>query len=81
MSLLMVFLRYNALSIQIVKRKITLSTLCMNDEKKFVFEERRSATVPISYQERFNWLQIFEMLADFEVCKCNSDVYVFVHSG
>ncbi|CEI96519.1 hypothetical protein RMCBS344292_10678 [Rhizopus microsporus] len=38
----------------------------MDKDKKFVFEARHSATIPISYQERCNWIQVFELLADFE---------------
>ncbi|CEP13319.1 hypothetical protein [Parasitella parasitica] len=39
----------------------------MDKDKKFVFdEERRSATIPISHHERHNWIQVFELLADFE---------------
>ncbi|KAG0905025.1 hypothetical protein G6F62_011353 [Rhizopus arrhizus] len=60
------FIKYMAISIQLIKRKITLSVLSMDKDKKFVFEERRSATIPISYQERYDWLQVFELLADFE---------------
>ncbi|CEG72970.1 hypothetical protein RMATCC62417_08442 [Rhizopus microsporus] len=60
------FVKYMAISIQVIKRKITLSVLSMDKDKKFVFEERRSATIPISYQERYNWIQVFELLADFE---------------
>lgn len=62
------FVKYMAISIQVIKRKITLSVLSMDKDKKFVFEERHSATIPISYQERYNWIQVFELLADFEVC-------------
>ena len=42
-----------AISIQVIKRKITLSVLSMDKDKKFVFEARHSATIPISYQERY----------------------------
>ncbi|CAO3659705.1 unnamed protein product [Rhizopus stolonifer] len=59
------FIKYIAISIQAIKRKITLPILLM-DKDKFVFEERCSATIPISYQERYNWLQVFELIADFE---------------
>ncbi|KAI8080393.1 hypothetical protein BDF21DRAFT_339990, partial [Thamnidium elegans] len=62
------FMKYMAISIQVIKRNITLSVLSMNKDKKFVFEERRSAAIPISYHERYNWLQVFELLTDLEVC-------------
>lgn len=61
------FIKYMAISIQVIKRKITMSVLSIDKDKKFVFEERRSATIPISYQERYDWLQVFKLLADFEV--------------
>ena len=61
------FKNYIAISVQVIKRKMTLSVLSMDKEKKFVFEERRSATIPISYQERYDWIQVFELLAEFEV--------------
>ncbi|KAI9020051.1 hypothetical protein CLU79DRAFT_704431, partial [Phycomyces nitens] len=60
------FVKYMAISLQVIKQKITLSVLSMDKDKKFVLEERRSATIPISYHERHNWFQVFELLADFE---------------
>ncbi|KAI8881651.1 hypothetical protein K501DRAFT_188456, partial [Backusella circina FSU 941] len=62
------FVKYMAISIQVIKRRITLSVLSMDKDKKFVFEERRSATIPISYHEHYYWIQVFELFADFEVC-------------
>ena len=61
------FKKYKAISIQVIKRKLTLSVLSMAPSKKFVFNERRSATIPITYYERYDWLQVFELLAEFEV--------------
>lgn len=55
-----------AASVQVIKRKMTLSILTMNQDKKFVFEERRSTTIPITFQERYDWIQVFELLAEFE---------------
>lgn len=55
-----------AVSVQVIKRKMTLSILTMNQDKKFVFEERRSATIPITFQERYDWIQVFELLGEFE---------------
>lgn len=55
-----------AASVQVIKRKMTLSILTMNQDNRFVFEERRSATIPTTFQERYNWIQVFELLADFE---------------
>ncbi|KAI7848979.1 hypothetical protein BDC45DRAFT_561173 [Circinella umbellata] len=60
------FTKFKVISIQVIKRKLTLSVLYMGDDKKFIFEERRSGTIPVTYNERYNWLQIFEILADFE---------------
>ncbi|KAG1135202.1 hypothetical protein G6F37_013026 [Rhizopus arrhizus] len=44
------FIKYMAISIQVIKRKITLSVLSMDKDKK----------------ERYDWLQVFDLLADFE---------------
>ncbi|KAG2222423.1 hypothetical protein INT45_009435 [Circinella minor] len=60
------FNKFKAISIQVVKRKLTLSVLSMAPNKKFVFDERRSATIPITFHKRYDWLQVFELLADFE---------------
>ncbi|KAI7857666.1 hypothetical protein BDC45DRAFT_19207 [Circinella umbellata] len=58
--------KFKAISIQVIKRKLTLSVLSMAPNKKFVFDERRSATIPITFHERDDWLLVFELLADFE---------------
>ncbi|KAG2223378.1 hypothetical protein INT45_002873 [Circinella minor] len=50
------FTKYKAVSIQVIKRKLRLSVLYLGEDKKFVFEERRSRTVPVTYNERYYWL-------------------------
>lgn len=59
--------RYKAIGIHVIKRTITMSVLAINDDKKFVLEERRAANVPIHYQERYEWLSVFELLAHLDV--------------
>ena len=57
------FTMYKANSVQVMKRELTLSVLY----KAFDFDERQSVTIPITYNERLNWFQVFELLTDFKV--------------
>ncbi|KAI7849636.1 hypothetical protein BDC45DRAFT_573689 [Circinella umbellata] len=37
--------------------------MSITDDKKFGFEEQRSANVPVGYQERYYWYEILEFIA------------------
>lgn len=56
------FVKYMTIIIQIIKWKITLSVLLMDKDKKFVFEERRSAL-------RFRFL-IRNVITGFKSLSC-----------
>ncbi|KAG2226491.1 hypothetical protein INT45_014235 [Circinella minor] len=45
------------------KKTIALMSLRINVDKKYVYEEPRTITVPISYFERHHWVEYFELLA------------------
>ena len=49
------------------KRTLTLSVMSITDDKKFGFEEQRSANVPVGYQERYYWYEILEFIARLQV--------------
>ncbi|KAI9488091.1 hypothetical protein BDB00DRAFT_849955 [Zychaea mexicana] len=61
------FIKFKTVGIQCVKRTLTLFILSMNEQKKLVVEERRSANVPISFNEIFDWMQVFELVAHLQV--------------
>lgn len=58
---------YKAISIHVIKRTMTLTVLWINENKKFVIEERRTAEIPIQYTERYKWLQVMELLVHMKV--------------
>ncbi|KAG2218136.1 hypothetical protein INT45_000434, partial [Circinella minor] len=55
--------RYKSVCIHSIKRTLTLSVMSITDDKKFVFEEQRGATVPVGYQEHYYWYEILEFVA------------------
>ncbi|KAI9499065.1 hypothetical protein BDB00DRAFT_754183 [Zychaea mexicana] len=59
--------RYKSICIHSIKRTLTLSIMSITNDKKFVFEEQRRATVPVGYQERYYWYEILELITRLQV--------------
>ncbi|KAI9341322.1 hypothetical protein BD770DRAFT_330225 [Pilaira anomala] len=61
------FCKFKTIGIQCIKRTLTLFILFMDEEKKLVVEEKRSANVPICFDEIFDFMQVFELIAYLQV--------------
>ncbi|KAI8095613.1 hypothetical protein BDF21DRAFT_330146 [Thamnidium elegans] len=61
------FCKFKTIDIQCIKRTLTLFILFMDEEKKLVVEEKRSANMPICFDEIFDFMQVFELIAYLQV--------------
>lgn len=50
--------------VQAVEKMIILTETSYDEEStKYLFKVVRTARIPIEYEERYNWLKVFELLA------------------
>ncbi|KAF7720582.1 hypothetical protein EC973_007330, partial [Apophysomyces ossiformis] len=57
------FLKVWMVGVHVIKRTITLVSLRIMDDLKYYYEELRWAEVPITFEERPQLMQVFELLA------------------
>jgi len=57
------FLRRKILIVQTVTNKMTLSSVSLLDETRYKVIELRSGNVPVKWEDRYNWMKIFELLS------------------
>ncbi|KAG0748168.1 hypothetical protein G6F62_008153 [Rhizopus arrhizus] len=62
------FKKLKVFAIQIIKNRVTLSELFMNDQKSWCFIEKRTATLPSSWHDRILLVQYLELVATLFVC-------------
>ncbi|KAG0162635.1 hypothetical protein DFQ28_001004, partial [Apophysomyces sp. BC1034] len=60
---LQTFTGVRALGIQTVVNTMTLISVSLNNQQKYVYEELRHANIPATFDRRYDWVQIFELLA------------------
>ncbi|KAI7858043.1 hypothetical protein BDC45DRAFT_434756, partial [Circinella umbellata] len=58
---------YKSICIHSIKRTLTLSVLKITEDKKFLYEELRTATIPIGYHECHYWYEILELVSHMQV--------------
>lgn len=56
-------LKRRTFGIQIIKNTITLSQMSLKKDLMWKFVELRAAHVPTSWDDRFDWMKMFELLA------------------
>jgi hypothetical protein len=56
-------LKRSTYGIQIIKNTATLSRMNLKNDLLWKFVELRSAQVPTSWNDRFDWVKMFELLA------------------
>jgi hypothetical protein len=61
------FLKRKVLIVHLVTQKMTLSSVCALQNKKYKVVELRSATLASKWGERREWLKMFELLATIMV--------------
>lgn len=57
------FLERKVLMIQTITNKMTLSSLSLLNAEQYKVVELRSAEIPLNWDDRSNWLRMFELLA------------------
>ncbi|KAI8334824.1 hypothetical protein BC941DRAFT_356528, partial [Chlamydoabsidia padenii] len=56
------FRRRQVFGLQFINDKMTLTTTSIIDKERYAFIETRSARIPTSYKDRWNWIKVFELL-------------------
>jgi hypothetical protein len=57
------FLRRKILIVQTVTNKMTLPSVSLLDETRYKVIELRSGNVPVKWEDRYDWMKIFELLS------------------
>lgn len=57
------FGRFKAIGIQSIKTTITLISVSQSSNGQFVYQQHRSSEVPVSFDQRYRTLPLFELLA------------------
>ncbi|ORE05722.1 hypothetical protein BCV72DRAFT_208714 [Rhizopus microsporus var. microsporus] len=55
-------LKRSTFGIQVIKNTITLSKMNLKNDSQWKFVELRSARVPVAWNDRFDWVTMFELL-------------------
>ncbi|KAG2198279.1 hypothetical protein INT47_004363, partial [Mucor saturninus] len=61
-------LKKTTFDVQVIKDTITLSKMNLNEDRLWKFVELRSATISTNWSGRFNWVNMFELLAMLFLC-------------
>ncbi|OBZ81520.1 hypothetical protein A0J61_10434 [Choanephora cucurbitarum] len=67
-SRLKTVIKKSTFGIQIIKNTLTLSKMNLKEDRLWKFVELRSATIPTNWNDRFNWVKMFELIATLFLC-------------
>ncbi|KAG2218296.1 hypothetical protein INT45_000978 [Circinella minor] len=56
-------LKKSTFGVQVIKDTVTLSKMNLKEDRLWKFVELRSADIPTNWSDRFNWANIFELIA------------------
>lgn len=75
------FLRRKILILQTVTNKLTLSSVSLLDETRYKVIELRSGNFPVKWEDRYDWMKIFELLSTVMVSSlAENRINVFLNS-